>query len=158
MCNTDGYNSLIWNIHTFRYIALYLDMAPLMEPTRKKARVAFDVTALKPEKTLQCGNLILPGGVESACGLMSKIFIYLDLKSLLNVIESNMINQLCVTIGSNDFRRVRNEALEVDYMHLRSIYEMIHNPKQLYLLYKRYKDEFPRGEFFDEVPTPFICA
>ena len=28
---------------------------------------------------------------------------------------------------------------------------MIHNPKQLYLLYKRYKNEFPRG-------TPFVCA
>ena len=82
-----------------------MDTASLMEPTKKKARVAFDVTALKIEKTLQCGNLILPGGVESACGLISKIFIYLDLKSLLNVIESNLIKQLCLTFGSNDFKK-----------------------------------------------------
>ena len=134
-------------------------MASLMEPTKKKARVAFDVTALKIEKTLRCGNLILPGGVESACGLMSKIFIYLDVKSLLKVIESNMVYQLCVTFGSNDFKRVRNEALEFNYMQPRSLYEMIHNPKQLYLLYKRYKNEFPRGTIIRKnIPTPFICA
>ena len=70
-----------------------------------------------------------------------------------------MVKQLCLTFGSNDFKRVRNEALEVDYMQLRSLYEMIHNPKQLYLLYKRYKNEFPRGRWnHDNIPTPLICA
>ena len=71
-----------------------------------------------------------------------------------------MIKQLCLTFGSNDFERVRNEALEVDYMQPRSLYEMIHNPKQLYLLYKRYKNEFPESssDYNDEIPTPFICA
>ena len=136
-------------------------MASLMDSTTEKVRIAFDATTIAAvkENTLQCGNFILPEGIESACGLMSKIFIYLDVKSLYNVIESNMVNQLCLTFGSNDFQRVRNEALEVDYMQPRSLYEMIHNPKQLYLLYKRYKNEFPRGIYQeDEIPTPLICA
>ena len=77
--------------------------------------------------------------------------MYLDVKSLLKVVESSLVKQLCVVFNSLDFVGVRNDALAFDYSGRRRITEMIHNPKQLYLLYKRYKNEFPRG-------TPFVCA
>eukprot|EP00943_MAST-04B_sp_MAST-4B-sp1_P006951 g6951.t1 len=101
--------------------------------------------------TISCGTFILPGGVEAASGILTKIFRCLDAKSLLKVVESCLVKQLCVLFKSLDFVRVRHEALALDYSGYRCITEMIHNPKQLYLLYKRYKNEFPRG-------TPFVCA
>ena len=101
--------------------------------------------------TVSCGTFILPGGVEAASGILTKIFMCLDVKSLLKVLESCLVKQLCVLFNSLDFVRVRHEALAFDYSGHRCITEMIHNPKQLYLLYKRYKNEFPRG-------TPFVCA
>ena len=101
--------------------------------------------------TISCGTFILPGGVEAASGIMTKIFMCLDVKSLLKVLESCLVKRLCVLFNSQDFVRVRHEALAVDYSGHRCITEMIHNPKQLYLLYKRYKNEFPDG-------TPFVCA
>jgi len=101
--------------------------------------------------TISCGTFILPAGVEAASGIMTKIFMCLDVKSLLKVLESCLVKRLCVLFNSPDFVRVRHEALAFDYSGHRCITEMIHNPKQLYLLYKRYKNEFPRG-------TPFVCA
>ena len=101
--------------------------------------------------TISCGTFILPGGVEAASGIMTKIFMCLDVKSLLKVLESCLVKRLCVLFNSQDFVRVRHAALALDYAGHRCITEMIHNPKQLYLLYKRYKNEFPRG-------TPFVCA
>ena len=101
--------------------------------------------------TISCGTVILPAGVEAASGIVTKIFMCLDVKSLLKVLESCLVKRLCVLFNSQDFVRVRHEALAYDYSGHRCITEMIHNPKQLYLLYKRYKNEFPRG-------TPFVCA
>ena len=101
--------------------------------------------------TISCGTFILPAGVEAASGIMTKIFMCLDVKSLLKVLESCLVKRLCVLFNSQDFVRLRHEALAFDYSGHRCITEMIHNPKQLYLLYKRYKNEFPRG-------TPFVCA
>ena len=101
--------------------------------------------------TISCGTFILPGGVEAASGIMTKIFMCLDVKSLLKVLESCLVKRLCVLFNSQDFVRVRHAALAFDYSGHRCITEMIHNPKQLYLLYKRYKNEFPDG-------TPFVCA
>ena len=101
--------------------------------------------------TISCGTFILLAGVEAASGIMTKIFMCLDVKSLLKVLESCLVKRLCVLFNSQDFVRVRHEALAVDYSGHRCITEMIHNPKQLYLLYKRYKNEFPYG-------TPFVCA
>ena len=75
----------------------------------------------------------------------------LDVKSLLKVLESCLVKRLCVLFNSQYFVRVRHEALAFDYSGHRCITEMIHNPKQLYLLYKRYKNEFPDG-------TPFVSA
>ena len=113
----------------------------------KKARL--DVVQVAD--TISCGTFILPAGVEAASGIMTKIFMCLDVKSLLKVLESCLVKRLCVLFNSQDFVRVRHEALAFDYSGHRCITEMIHNPKQLYLLYKRYKNEFPRG-------TPFVCA
>ena len=113
----------------------------------KKARL--DVVQVAD--SISCGTFKLPGGVEAASGIMTKIFMCLDVKSLLRVVESCLVKQLCVVFNSPDFIRVRNDALAFDYSGRRRITEMIHNPKQLYLLYKRYKTEFPRG-------TPFVCA
>ena len=109
---------------------------------------------------ISCGSLKLPGGVEAASGIMSKIFMCLDVKSLLKVVESCLVKRLCVLFNSPDFVRVRHEALAFDYSGHRCITEMIHNPKQLYLLYKRYKNEFPDCTPFVCAPdcTPFVCA
>ena len=101
--------------------------------------------------TISCGTFILPAGVEAASGIMTKIFMCLDVKSLLKVLESCLVKRLCVLFNSPDFVRLRNEALAFDYAGHQSITDMIHNPKQLYLLYKRYKNEFPDC-------TPFVCA
>ena len=101
--------------------------------------------------TISCGTFILPAGVEAASGIMTRIFMCLDVKSLLKVLESCLVKRLCVLFHSPDFVRVRHEALAFDYSGHRCITEMIHNPKQLYLLYKRYKNVFPPG-------TPFVCA
>ena len=113
----------------------------------KKARL--DVVQVAD--TINCGTFVLPAGVEAASGIMTKIFMCLDVKSLLKVLESCLVKRLCVLFHSPDFVRVRHEALAFDYSGHRCITEMIHNPKQLYLLYKRYKSEFPDG-------TPFVCA
>eukprot|EP00943_MAST-04B_sp_MAST-4B-sp1_P001367 g1367.t1 len=111
------------------------------------------------EKSIKCGSIILPEGVETCCGILSHIFQFLNLSSLLNVIKSSMIKQLCVTLNSNDIVRVREEALAVHYdAKDQSIYEMVHNQKQLYLLYKRYMKEFPYSEELGTVPSLLICA
>ena len=47
--------------------------------------------------------------------IMSKILQYLDIRSLLNVKESSLIQQCRKAFGSNDFERVRDAALELDY-------------------------------------------
>ena len=113
----------------------------------KKARL--DVVQVAD--TIRCGTFVLPAGVEAASGIMTKIFMCLDVKSLLKVLESCLVKRLCVLFNSQDFVRARHEALAFDYSGHRCITEMIHNPKQLYLLYKRYKNEFPRC-------NPFVCA
>ena len=82
-----------------------------------------------------------------------KILQYLDIRSLLKVKESSLIQQLNKEFESKDFERVRDEALSLDYEGRRSINEMIqtHPARRLYLLIERYQEEFPRG-------TPFVCA
>eukprot|EP00942_MAST-04A_sp_MAST-4A-sp1_P006097 g6097.t1 len=65
--------------------------------------------------------------------------------------------------GCDDFERVRDEALSLDYKGRRSIDEMIlsHSARRLYLFIERYKREFPRGTSTwhrDAIPTPIVCA
>ena len=103
--------------------------------------------------SISCGTIRLPAGVEAAIGIMTMVFMYLDVKSLLKVLESSLLKQLCVAFKSRDFLSVRQEALAFNYAGHRRILEMIHNPKQLYLLYKRYKKKFET-----ELKTPFVYA
>tara|TARA_B100001059_G_C17821713_1_gene578695 strand:+ start:16 stop:807 length:792 start_codon:yes stop_codon:yes gene_type:complete len=102
---------------------------------------------------MNIGTFVLPHGVETACGILSNIYQYLDTRSLLNIKESSIIKQLKQIYQSNDFERKRDEALTLSFEGFRSINELlqIHAAKKLYLLIERYKNEFPRG-------TPFVCA
>ena len=52
--------------------------------------------ALQQERApppIEIGILLLPAGFESACGIMTKIFLYLDIRSLCNVKRSSLIQQ-----------------------------------------------------------------
>ena len=69
----------------------------------------------KPTRTIRIGILVLPAGVESTCGFLTKIFQFLDIKSLCNVKESSLIQQLRKEFGCDDFERVRDETLQVVY-------------------------------------------
>ena len=84
---------------------------------------------------------------------MTKILLHLDIRSLCNVKRSSLIQQCRKAFGCDDFERVRDEALSIDYKGRRSINEMrlSHPARRLYLLIERYKREFPRG-------TPIVCA
>ena len=102
---------------------------------------------------IKIGILVLPAGFESACGILLNILQYLNIRSLCNVKRSSLI-QLCrKAFGSDDFERVRDIALSIDYEGRRSINELIlsHPARRLYLLIERYQREFPHG-------TPIVCA
>merc|ERR1711998_516014 len=107
----------------------------------------------KPLRKIYIGSFVVPAGVESTCGIMTNMLQYLDIKSLCNVKQSSLIQQLSKEFGCDDLERVRDEALSLSYEGRRSIIEMIlsHPARRLYLLIERYKREFPRG-------TPFVCA
>jgi len=99
------------------------------------------------------GTFVLPAGLESACGIMTTIFLYLDIRSLCNVQRSSLIQQLRKEFGSNDFERLRTKALQIDYEGRRSINEirLSHPARRLYLLIEKYKREFLHG-------TPIVLA
>ena len=130
------------------------------QPPAKRQRTTNESTleALQQERApppIEIGILLLPAGFESACGIMTKIFLYLDIRSLCNVKRSSLIQQCRKAFGCDDFERVRDEALSIDYEGRRSMNEMIlsHSARRLYLLIERYKREFPRGS-----STPIVCA
>ncbi len=138
------------------------------QPPAKRQRTTNESTlaALQQERApppIEIGILLLPAGFESACGIMTKIFLCLDIRSLCNVKRSSLIQQCRKAFGCDDFERIRDEALSIDYEGRRSIDEMIlsHSARRLYLLIERYKREFPRGAGYgrgDEIPTPIVCA
>ena len=110
---------------------------------------------------IKIGILVLPAGMESACGILLNIFQYLDIRSLCNVKRSSLIQQCRKRFGSNDFERVRDIALSLSYEGRRSINEMrlSHPARRLYLLIERYQREFPHGtKHRDQIPTPIVCA
>ncbi len=124
------------------------------EPPAKRLKQS-TIEALEEERAepIEIGILVLPAGFESACGIMTKIFLYLDIKSLCNVKRSSLIQQCRKRFGCGDFERVRDVALSIDFEGRRSINEMIlsHPARRLYLLIERYKREVPHG-------TPIVCA
>ena len=64
---------------------------------------------------IKIGILVLPAGFESACGILLNILQYLNIRSLCNVKRSSLIQQCRKAFGSDDFERVRDEALSIDY-------------------------------------------
>ena len=82
--------------------------------------------------TIKIGNIKLPGGLAGPY-IFSRICQYLDIKSLLNLIETSLIKQF----GSDDFKGIVNK--------------LIHPVKRLYLLIESYKIEFL-------CKTPIVCA
>ena len=143
-----------------------MSMTTKMEPPAKKQRCSLKpstIEALEEERAepIEIGILVLPAGFESACGIMTNILLYLDIRSLCNVKRSSLIQQCRKAFGCDDFERVRDEALSIDYEGRRSINEMIlsHPARRLYLLIERYQREFPRGTLWtSRIPTPFVCA
>ena len=129
------------------------------QPTAKRQRTTLKpatIEGLKQKRApppIKIGILVLPAGFESACGILLKILLYLDIKTLCNVKRSSLIQQCRKAFGSDDFERVRDIALSLSYEGRRSINELIlsHPARRLYLLIERYQREFPLG-------TPIVCA
>ena len=92
--------------------------------------------------TIEIGNIKLPGGFETTSGILLNMFEYLDIRSLLNFIETSLIKQF----GSDDFKVIINNLIQK------------HPARSLYLLIERYRREFPRYGHRDEIPTPIVCA
>ena len=133
-------------------------------PHAKRQRTSLQpatIEALQEERAepIEIGILVLPAGFESACGIVTNILLHLDIRSLCNVKRSSLIQQCRKAFGCDDFERVRDEALSIDYKGRRSINEMrlSHPARRLYLLIERYQREFPEDEDGD-VPTPIVCA
>ena len=78
--------------------------------------------------TIKIGNIKLPGGLAGQY-IFSDICQYLDIRSLLNFIETSLIKQL--TNECDDFEK--------------NINEFIQPARSLYLLIERYRWEFPHG-------------
>ncbi len=136
-------------------------------PAKRQRRTSLKpatIEGLKQKRApppIQIGILVLPAGMESACGILLNIFQYLDIRSLCNVKRSSLIQQCRKAFGSDDFERVRDIALIFSYEGRRSMNETIlsHSARRLYLLIERYKREFPRGTVLEgEIPTPIVCA
>ena len=127
-------------------------------PPAKRQRTSLQpatIEALQEERAepIEIGILVLPAGFESACGIMTKILLHLDIKTVCNVKRSSLIQQCRKAFGCDDFERVRDEALSIDYKGRRSINEMrlSHPARRLYLLIERYQREFSSG-------TAIVCA
>ena len=129
-------------------------------PAKRLKQSAIEALEEEHAEPIQIGILVLPAGFESACGILLKILLYLDIKTLCNVKRSSLIQQCRKAFGSDDFERVRDIALSLSYEGRRSINEMIHShlARRLYLLVERYKTEFPNGTMYGGVPTPIVCA
>ena len=130
-------------------------------PAKRLKQSTVNALQQEPEREITIGILVLPAGIESACGIMLNILQYLNIRSLCNVKRSSLIQQCRKAFGCDDFERVRDKALSIDYKGRRSINEMrlSHPARRLYLLIERYKREFPRGTFNrDQIPTPIVCA
>eukprot|EP00942_MAST-04A_sp_MAST-4A-sp1_P006853 g6853.t1 len=87
-------------------------------PPAKRRRTTLQpatIEALEEERAepIEIGTLVLPAGFESACGIMTNILQYLDIRSLCNVKRSSLIQQCRKRFGCDDFERVRDVALRL---------------------------------------------
>ena len=117
-----------------------MSMTTKMEPPAKKQRCSLKpstIEALEEERAepIEIGILVLPAGFESACGIMTNILLYLDIRSLCNVKRSSLIQQCRKAFGSDDFERVRDVALSLSYEGRRSINEIVPSLKYTLILF-----------------------
>jgi hypothetical protein len=99
----------------------------------------------KDIRRIVTGSFVLPAGIETAVVIFSDILEYCDILSLLKLKESSLVQQLGKSFESDDFERIRDEALEIEYEGCKSINEMILTTfeKKVYLLRHEYREEFP---------------
>ena len=74
----------------------------MMATTRPAKRLKQStIEALEEERAepIEIGILVLPAGFESACGILLKILLYLDIKTLCNVKRSSLIQQCRKAFG-----------------------------------------------------------
>ena len=141
-----------------------VDQLKSLAITRQRTTNAVTIEALQQTRApppIEIGILVLPAGMESACGILLNIFQYLNIRSLCNVKRSSLMQQCRKAFGCDDFERVRDIALCLSYEGRRSINELIlsHPARRLYLLIERYQREFPRGTYDrNKIPTPIVCA
>jgi hypothetical protein len=108
----------------------------IAEEKENKKRRTRNSNKNNSNNTIEIGKFRLPGGLAGRY-IFSDICKYLDIRSLLNFMETSLIKQLTKECGSDNFKEIIND---------------IKQPvKRLYLLIERYKSEFPRG-------TPIVCA
>ena len=118
-------------------------------PAKRQRRTSLKpstIEGLKQKRApppIKIGILVLPAGFESACGILLNILQYLDIRSLCNVKRSSLIQQCRKAFGSDDFERVRDVALRLDYEGRSSINELRirHQARRLHLVLERYRTE-----------------
>jgi len=106
-----------------------------MKSKANMANSSNHITKVTRNKYVKIGTIVLPAGEETACAIMSDVFAYLDMVSLSKVLESSLVKQLCDVVGTTNFKRIQEDALDADYKGKRSIYELMHILKELYVLY-----------------------
>ena len=108
-------------------------------PAKQLKQTTIEALEEEHAEPIKIGILVLPAGIESACGIMLNILQYLNIRSLCNVKRSSLIQQCRKAFRSDDFERVRDIALSLSYEGRRSINEIIltHPAKSLYLLIAR---------------------
>ena len=110
------------------------------------------------------GSFVLLADAESGCGLFFIILTHLDVKSLCNVKRSSLIQQFGKKFQCNDFERIREIAIKMNYQGTMSINEILisHPAKRLYKMIQVYRKEFPNallGSIYENnIPIPFVCA
>ena len=87
-----------------------MDQLKSLAITRQRTTNAVTIEALQQTRApppIKIGILVLPAGVESACGIMLNMFQYLDIRTLCNVKRSSLIQQGRKRFGCDDFEHVR---------------------------------------------------
>ena len=108
----------------------------IKEKNKNKKRRTRNSNKNNSNNKIEIGTFRLPGGLVGRY-IFSDICKYLDIRSLLNFMETSLIKQLIKECGSDNFKEIIND---------------IKQPvKRLYLLNESYRREFPEG-------TPIVCA
>ena len=71
-------------------------------PAKRLKQSTVNALQQEPEREITIGILVLPAGMESACGILLNILQYLNIRSLCNVKRSSLI-QLCRKAFGSDY-------------------------------------------------------